>query len=146
MVLGGDVAVSIAPEHPGFFDYSDYELNTLRKIRLGVTAVVRATDRCPFSVMSEARTSVTSRRLPWTHASDHFRLAGSTCSLAVFLRRLAPSPGGRTARITRCSATRSHIPPGKYTVVAWLDEQTRDSRSVVVPAQGGIVEEDFQVQ
>jgi plastocyanin len=38
------------------------------------------------------------------------------------------------------------IPPGAYTVVAWHEGQTRDSRSVVIPAQGGIVEQDFQVR
>ena len=40
----------------------------------------------------------------------------------------------------------ANIPPGTYTVVAWLDGQTRDSRSVVIPAQGGIVEQNFQVR
>ena len=48
VVLGGDVAVSVAPEDPGFFNYSDYEHSTLREIRLGVTASVRATDRISF--------------------------------------------------------------------------------------------------
>ena len=38
------------------------------------------------------------------------------------------------------------IPPGTYTVVAWHEGRTRDSRSVVIPAQGGIVEQDFQIQ
>jgi hypothetical protein len=48
VVIGGDVAVSIAPEDPGFFNYSDYEHSTLREIRLGVTVSVRATDRISF--------------------------------------------------------------------------------------------------
>jgi hypothetical protein len=48
VVLGGDVAVSVAPEDPGFFNYSDYEHSTLREIRLGVTASVRATARHSF--------------------------------------------------------------------------------------------------
>ncbi|MBI2827758.1 MAG: hypothetical protein HYX77_00625 [Acidobacteria bacterium] len=48
VVIGGDVAVSIAPEDPGFFNYSDYEHSTLREFRLGVTASVRATDRISF--------------------------------------------------------------------------------------------------
>ena len=37
------------------------------------------------------------------------------------------------------------IPPGSYTVVAWHEGRRHDSRSVVIPAQGGIVEQDFQV-
>ena len=39
-----------------------------------------------------------------------------------------------------------NIPPGTYTVVAWHEGRTRDARSVVIPAQGGIVEQDFLVQ
>ena len=39
-----------------------------------------------------------------------------------------------------------NIPAGTYTVVAWHEGQARDSRSVVIPAQGGIVEQDFEVR
>jgi hypothetical protein len=53
LVLGGDVAVSIAPQDTGFFNYSDYEYSTLRELRLGVSAAVRATDR--ISVLGELR-------------------------------------------------------------------------------------------
>ena len=38
------------------------------------------------------------------------------------------------------------IPPGTYTVTAWHEGQTYDSRSVSIPAHGGIVEQTFQVQ
>jgi len=48
VVVGGDVAVSFAPQDPGFFNYSDYEHSTLREIRFGVSASVRATDRLSF--------------------------------------------------------------------------------------------------
>src|SRR5687767_6900154 len=48
VVVGADAAVSIAPDDPGFFNYSDYEHNTLREVRIGVTASVRATDRLSF--------------------------------------------------------------------------------------------------
>ena len=37
------------------------------------------------------------------------------------------------------------VPPGTYTVVAWHEGQVRDTRSVVIPPQGGIVEQDFRV-
>jgi plastocyanin len=39
-----------------------------------------------------------------------------------------------------------NIPPGSYTVTVWHEGQTRDSRTVVVSAQGGLVEQDFVVQ
>jgi hypothetical protein len=48
VVLGGDVAVSFAPQDPGFFNYSDYGHSTLRELRFGVSAAVRATDRISF--------------------------------------------------------------------------------------------------
>jgi plastocyanin len=38
------------------------------------------------------------------------------------------------------------IPPGKYTVVAWNDGAVRDSRPVVVPQQGGAIEQDFVIR
>jgi plastocyanin len=38
-----------------------------------------------------------------------------------------------------------NIPPGSYTVVAWHEGEQRDTRSVVIPQDGGIVEQDFQV-
>jgi hypothetical protein len=48
VVLGADASVSVAPDDPGFFNYSDYEHNTLREVRLGVTGSVRASDRLSF--------------------------------------------------------------------------------------------------
>jgi hypothetical protein len=48
VVLGGDVAASIAPEDTGFFNYSDYEHSTLREVRVGLAASVRASERLSF--------------------------------------------------------------------------------------------------
>jgi hypothetical protein len=48
VVLGGDLAVSFAPQDPGFFNYSDYEHSTLRELRFGLSASVRASDRLSF--------------------------------------------------------------------------------------------------
>lgn len=48
LVMGGDVAASLAPADPGFFNYSDYEHNTLREVRLGLTASLRASSRLTF--------------------------------------------------------------------------------------------------
>jgi plastocyanin len=38
------------------------------------------------------------------------------------------------------------IPPGAYSVAAWHEGDARDTRTVVIPAQGGIVEQDFEVR
>jgi hypothetical protein len=53
LVVGGDAAVSVAPADPGFFNYTDYEHNTLREIRLGLTASVRASSR--LALLGEVR-------------------------------------------------------------------------------------------
>lgn len=37
------------------------------------------------------------------------------------------------------------IPPGTYTVAAWHEGEIRDSRTITIPGQGGIVELDFTV-
>ena len=54
VVIGGNVAASIAPEDPGFFNYSDYEHSTLRELRIGLSWSVRGNDH--FSVLGELRT------------------------------------------------------------------------------------------
>jgi hypothetical protein len=48
VVVGGEFAATIAPEDPGFFNYTDYEYSALRNLRLGVTAEVRAHPRLQF--------------------------------------------------------------------------------------------------
>jgi hypothetical protein len=53
VVIGGDAAVAAAPEDEGFFNYSDYEQTTLRQIRVGMSALVRLSDR--VSVLGELR-------------------------------------------------------------------------------------------
>jgi hypothetical protein len=53
VVIGGDAAVSVAPEDHGFFNYSDYEQSTLRQVRLGMSALVRLSDR--VSLLGELR-------------------------------------------------------------------------------------------
>ena len=53
VVIGGDVAASLAPDDLGFFNYGDYEHSTLRQVRLGVTGSVRASNR--LSVLGEVR-------------------------------------------------------------------------------------------
>ena len=53
VVIGGDVAASVAPDDEGFFNYGDYEHSTLRQVRIGVSGAVRASDR--LSVLGEVR-------------------------------------------------------------------------------------------
>lgn len=48
VVVGGDVAASMAPEDTGFFNYGDYEQSTLRQVRIGVSGSVRANSRLSF--------------------------------------------------------------------------------------------------
>jgi hypothetical protein len=54
VVIGSDVAATIAPEDLGFFNYSDYERSTLRGFRIDVMGSVRASDR--LSILGEIRT------------------------------------------------------------------------------------------
>jgi plastocyanin len=39
-----------------------------------------------------------------------------------------------------------NIPPGTYSVAAWHEGDTRDTRTVTIPAQGGPVDLDFDIQ
>jgi hypothetical protein len=48
VVVGGEFTATIAPEDPGFFNYTDYEYSALRNLRLGVTAELRAHPRLQF--------------------------------------------------------------------------------------------------
>lgn len=63
VVVGGEIAASIAPEDTGFFNYSDYEHSTLRELRIGLSASVRASDR--LSVLGEIRTENFERVTPF---------------------------------------------------------------------------------
>jgi hypothetical protein len=53
VVLGGEVAVSIAPEDTGFFNYTNYELTTIRQLRLAVSGLFRVTEQ--VAVLGEVR-------------------------------------------------------------------------------------------
>src|SRR4029450_7629712 len=53
VALGGGVSFSIPPQDTGFFNYSDYEHSTLRMLRLGVVASVKATEH--LAVLGEVR-------------------------------------------------------------------------------------------
>lgn len=44
VVVGAEVTATIAPEDPGFFNYTSYEFNALRNFRVSVATEVRAND------------------------------------------------------------------------------------------------------
>jgi hypothetical protein len=53
LVLGGEFTATVAPEDPGFFNYTSYEFSALRNVRIGVSAEVRANDR--LQLLGEVR-------------------------------------------------------------------------------------------
>jgi hypothetical protein len=53
VVLGAEATATIGPQDPGFFNYTDYEYNALRNVRVGVSAQVRASER--FQILGELR-------------------------------------------------------------------------------------------
>jgi hypothetical protein len=52
-VFGAEVTATIAPEDPGFFNYTSYEFSALRNLRMGVSAEIRANDH--IQVLGEVR-------------------------------------------------------------------------------------------
>ena len=53
VVFGAEVSATIAPEDPGFFNYTSYEFSALRSFRLSVSSEVRANDY--LQVLGEVR-------------------------------------------------------------------------------------------
>lgn len=53
LVLGGELTASVAPEDPGFFNYTDYEYSALRNLRFALTAELRAHER--LQLLTELR-------------------------------------------------------------------------------------------
>jgi hypothetical protein len=94
VVLGADAAVSVASDDPGFFNYSDYEHNTLRELRLGVTAAVRATDRLSF--LGEMRSENFNAVWPFALYARITPLPGRRLDIQV--GRIPPTFGAFTRR------------------------------------------------
>jgi hypothetical protein len=44
IVLGAEITATIAPDDPGFFNYTSYEFNALRNFRIGVATELKAND------------------------------------------------------------------------------------------------------
>ena len=93
-MLGGDAAVSVAPEDPGYFNYTDYEHNTLREIRIGLTASVRASSRLAF--LGELRTENFNRVSPFALYARVRPFAARR--LDIQIGRIPPTFGAFTRR------------------------------------------------
>ena len=94
IVLGGDASAAVATEDAGFFNYSDYEHSTLREVRLGLTASVRASDQ--ISILGEIRsdnfTSVRpfalfARVRPWRNRRFDIQAGRIPPTFGAFTRR-----------------------------------------------------------
>jgi hypothetical protein len=64
VVLGGEALVTIGPDDPGFFNYTDYERSVLQLARLGVVAMVHVSDRISF--LAEVRAEGDTTGGPWS--------------------------------------------------------------------------------
>jgi hypothetical protein len=53
VTISGDVSAAVAPDDPGFYNYTDYEHSALRMLRLDVSAMVKAGDH--VAVLGEVR-------------------------------------------------------------------------------------------
>ena len=53
IVLGAEIMATFAPEDPGFFNYTSYEFSSLRNLRMGLAAEVRANDH--VQLLTEVR-------------------------------------------------------------------------------------------
>jgi hypothetical protein len=93
VVIGGDVAASLAPDDLGFFTYGDYEHSTLRQVRVGITGSVRANSR--LSLLGEVRidnfTTVTpfalyARVTPWPERRFDIQIGRVPPTFGTFAR------------------------------------------------------------
>ena len=53
VILGAEITATLAPDDPGFFNYTSYEFSALRNLRMGVSAEVRANDH--VQLLTEVR-------------------------------------------------------------------------------------------
>ncbi|MGH9219292.1 MAG: hypothetical protein ACRD1W_08315, partial [Vicinamibacterales bacterium] len=53
LILGAEITATVAPEDPGFFNYTSYEFSAFRNLRMAVAAEVRANDH--VQLLTEVR-------------------------------------------------------------------------------------------
>jgi hypothetical protein len=64
LTVGGELSATLAPDDPGFFNYTDYEYNALRNIRIALAASVRASDH--MELLGEVRLDHADTLRPYT--------------------------------------------------------------------------------
>ena len=94
LTLGGDVAVSFAPQDPGFFNYTDYEHSALRLVRIDLTAALKAGDH--LSILGDIRSenidtprpyALYVRIRPWTDRALDIQVGRVPPTFGAFARR-----------------------------------------------------------
>jgi len=94
LTIGGDAAVSFAPQDPGFFNYTDYEHSTLRMLRIDLTAALKADDHLSFladmrseNVGSPRLYALYARIRPWTRRAFDIQIGRVPPTFGAFARR-----------------------------------------------------------
>jgi hypothetical protein len=94
LTLGGDAAVSFAPQDPGFFNYTDYAHSALRMLRIDLTAALKADDH--LSLLADVRSenigsprpyALYARIRPWTHRAFDIQIGRVPPTFGAFARR-----------------------------------------------------------
>ena len=94
LVVAAEASATIAPEDPGFFNYTDYEQNGLRMLRLGVSTGVSFGAR--VAVLSEIRTesgngfevyAMFARMRPWADRAIDLQIGRVPPTFGAFARR-----------------------------------------------------------
>ena len=98
VTLGGDAAVTFAPQDPGFFNFTDYEHSALRGVRLDLTASIKADSHLSFLADirdengDDLRTyGLYARIRPWTNRAFDIQIGRIPPTFGAFARRTYPS-------------------------------------------------------
>jgi hypothetical protein len=94
LTIGGDAAVSFAPQDPGFFNYTDYDHSALRMLRIDLTAALKADNHLSFlaDMRSENGESprpyaLYARIRPWTRRAFDIQIGRVPPTFGAFARR-----------------------------------------------------------
>jgi hypothetical protein len=94
LTLGGNAAVSFAPQDPGFFNYTDYEHSALRMLRLDLTVALKADDHLSFladmrseNVGSPRPYALYARIRPWSRRAFDIQIGRIPPTFGAFARR-----------------------------------------------------------
>jgi hypothetical protein len=94
VTIGGDVSASFGSTDPGFFNFTDYEHSELRKLRVNVSAAVKAGDHLALlgDLLTENLDSVRPYALylrirPWTNRAVDIQAGRVPPTFGVFARR-----------------------------------------------------------